>query len=173
MYIVFQRVIDVANSAQRQDSVYRGPLSTNFTNAVSGLVTLRTFERLSYFERIFIDDLNKSCNSTYTMYVIQRHMIIQLDIICIFVTISAAAFTLLQKGQEGENGEESQDQEQLAFSLQILTDVVSFFAVSIRFMGQIDNMMTSSQRLMDYTDLECEDDVLKTGDEVHRKQNWP
>lgn len=76
MYLAFQRVIDVANSAQRQDSVYRGPLSTNFTNAVSGLVTLRTFERLPYFERIFIDDLNKSCNSTFTMYVIQRHLII-------------------------------------------------------------------------------------------------
>ena len=100
MYFVFRRVINVANSAQRQDSVYRGPLSTNFTNAVSGLVTLRTFERLPFFERIFIDDLNKSCNSTFTMYVIQRHMTVQLDIICVFVTISAAAFTLLQKGQD-------------------------------------------------------------------------
>lgn len=76
MYIVFQRVIDVANAAQRQDSVYRGPLGTNFTNAVSGLVTLRTFERLPFFERIFIDDLNKSCNATFTMFAIQRHMII-------------------------------------------------------------------------------------------------
>lgn len=95
MYVVFQRVIDVSNAAQRQDSVYRGPLSTNFTNAVSGLVTLRTFERLSFFERNFIDDLNKSCNATYTMFAIQRHMVIQLDSICIFVTVCAAAFTLL------------------------------------------------------------------------------
>lgn len=74
MYVIFHRVINVANSAQRQDSVYRGPLGTNFTNAVSGLVTLRTFERLPFFERIFIDDLNKSCNATFTMFSIQRHM---------------------------------------------------------------------------------------------------
>lgn len=147
--------------------MYRGPLSTNFTNAVSGLVTLRTFERLPYFERIFIDDLNKSCNSTFTMYVIQRHLIIQLDTICVFVTVSAAAFTLLTKGTEGY------DTDQMAFSLQILTDVVGFFALSIRFMGQIDNMMTSSQRLVDYTELECEDDVVKKSDEAYKKENWP
>jgi len=98
MYVAFKRVIEVANACQRQDSVYRGPLSTNFTNAVSGLVTLRTFERLPYFERIFIDDLNKSCNASFTMYVIQRHLIMQLDSVCVFVTISAAAFTLLMKG---------------------------------------------------------------------------
>lgn len=40
-------------------------------------------------------------------------------------------------------------------------------------MGQIDNMMTSSQRLMDYTDLECEDDVLKVTDKPYKEQNWP
>lgn len=91
----------------------------------------------------------------------------QLDIICVSVTISAAAFTLLQSGGSKE------DQESLAFSLQILTDVVSFFAVSVTFMAQVDNMMTSSQRVMDYTELECEDDVVKETDQVHTKANWP
>lgn len=40
-------------------------------------------------------------------------------------------------------------------------------------MGQIDNMMTSSQRLMDYTELECEDDVVKKSDDDLKKQSWP
>jgi len=61
----------------------------------------------------------------------------------------------------------------MAFSLQILTDVVGFFALSIRFMGQIDNMMTSSQRLVDYTELECEDDVVKKTDDEFKKKSWP
>lgn len=34
-------------------------------------------------------------------------------------------------------------------------------------------MMTSSQRLMDYTDLELEDDVVKKTDDPHKKANWP
>jgi len=33
--------------------------------------------------------------------------------------------------------------------------------------------MTSSQRLMDYTDLELEDDVVKKTDDPHKKANWP
>lgn len=40
-------------------------------------------------------------------------------------------------------------------------------------MGQIDNMMTSSQRLVDYTELECEDDVAKKSDEAIKKADWP
>lgn len=33
--------------------------------------------------------------------------------------------------------------------------------------------MTSSQRLMDYTELDCEDEVVKKGDEEYKKQQWP
>lgn len=134
-------------------------MSTNFTNAVSGLVTLRTFERLPYFKRQFIDDLDKSCNATFTMFCLQRHLIVQLDMTVIFVTASSAAFTLLMKKPDSDN-------KTLSFSLQILTDVVAFFSVCIRFMGQIDNLMTSAQRVMDYTDLEGEDEVVKEGDKA-------
>lgn len=108
------------------------------------------------------------------MFVIQRHMIIQLDSICIFVTICSASFTLLYRTEStGDANADAQKRDSMAFSLQILTDVVSFFAISIRFMGQIDNMMTSSQRLMDYTDLETEDDVVKKSDEEYKNKNWP
>ena len=94
MIYVFRRINNVINSVQRLDGVYRGPLSTNFTNAVSGLVTLRTFERLPFFKANFIDDLDKSCNATFTMFCLQRHLIIQLDMTVIFVTSCAAIFML-------------------------------------------------------------------------------
>lgn len=78
-------------------------MSTNFTNAVSGLVTLRTFERLPYFKRIFVNDLDKSCNATFTMQACSRHMLIQLDIICIGITICASSYVLLTKNPEQDN----------------------------------------------------------------------
>lgn len=49
MRLIFIRNVYVTNACQKIDGVYRGPLSTNFTNVVSGLVTLRTFDRLPYF----------------------------------------------------------------------------------------------------------------------------
>lgn len=62
---------------------------------------------------------------------------------------------------------------QLAFTLQIVTDVIQFFAVSIRFCGEIDNYMTSAQRVMEYTKLESEDDIDKPGDEKLKESKWP
>lgn len=163
---IFTRNIYVTNACQKLDSVYRGPLSTNFTNVVSGLVTLRTFDRLPYFENIFVDDLDKSCNVTFSMFCLQRQMTVQLDFVCVCVMVSSAAFTLFSKGPDADN-------KQLAFSLQILTDVVVFFSVCIRFIGMIENFMTSAQRLMDYTDLEKEDKILKDGDKKWIKEEWP
>lgn len=102
MTFAFKRVINVSNACRRLDSVYRGPLSSNFTNVVSGLVTLRTFDRLKYFQYKFIDDLNKSCNCTFSMQSLQRHLITQLDLICVFITITSATYTILQKSPEAD-----------------------------------------------------------------------
>jgi len=55
MYAVYKYVIGVLNDVQRLDSMYRGPLSTSFTNSVSGVVTFRAYERLPFFRQIFID----------------------------------------------------------------------------------------------------------------------
>jgi len=49
MYAVYKYVIGVLNDVQRLDSMYRGPLSTSFTNSVSGVVTFRAYERLPFF----------------------------------------------------------------------------------------------------------------------------
>ena len=43
------------------------------------------------------------------------------------------------------------DVEKLAFTLQIITDVVVFFSYSIRMTAEIENYMTSSQRIHRYT----------------------
>lgn len=82
------------------------------------------------------------------------------------VMVSSATFTLMSKGPEADN-------KKLAFSLQILTDVVVFFSVCLRFIGMIENFMTSAQRLMDYTDLDTEDKIYKDGDGKLAIQGWP
>jgi hypothetical protein len=37
----------------------------------------------------------------------------------------------------------------------------------------IDNLMTSSQRLVDYTELDGEDEVVKISDKKHVDTEWP
>ena len=63
--------------------------------------------------------------------------------------------------------------EYLLFSLQIITDVILFFSVSIRMFAEIQNMMTSTQRIYQYTQLESEDELTKPGDKKIKEAGWP
>ena len=51
--------------------------------------------------------------------------------------------------------------EQLAYMLQVITDVAVLFSFSCRLLAELDNLMTSSQRIVGYTELESEDALLK------------
>lgn len=63
--------------------------------------------------------------------------------------------------------------EMLAVSIQIVTDIIVFFSITVRMLAEVQNMMTSSQRLVDYTKLELEDELEKPGDKKLIAENWP
>lgn len=61
----------------------------------------------------------------------------------------------------------------LIVSIQSVTDIIVFFSITVRMFAEIQNMMTSSQRIVDYTRLEEEDELEKPGDQELIKKNWP
>jgi len=74
MACFYYATVPVLSEIQRKDSVYRGPIGTSFTNVVSGLVTLRAYQRMPYFRSIFIDEMDKSCNAAFSFILIQRFL---------------------------------------------------------------------------------------------------
>ena len=58
-------------------------------------------------------------------------------------------------------------------TVKIITDVVTFFATSIRMFAEVDNNMTSAQRIIAYTELPSEDDITKDGDTKLKEAEWP
>jgi hypothetical protein len=99
MIMLLRKVNGVLREAQRMDSVYRGPIHSTFTNIVSGLVSLRTYERLEYFREQFIDSLEKSCNITFTMFAANRWMGLNLDFCILLFNCFTTIFTLIAKGK--------------------------------------------------------------------------
>jgi hypothetical protein len=81
------------------DSLFRGPIHSSFTMIVNGLVTLRSYERIKYFRQIFIDDLEKSTNVTFSNYACNRWVGISLDLICILFSLCAASVSFYMKGK--------------------------------------------------------------------------
>lgn len=110
MYCVFNWSVPTLIQAQRMDSMYRGPINSGISNLVTGLVSIRAYERAEVFKKRFIDDLEKSCNVTFTFFVINRLMGFLLDTICLIFTGSVSVFTMLYPVDKSRNA-------QLAFAL--------------------------------------------------------
>lgn len=73
---------------------------------------------------------------TFTYFAVNRWMGMTLDIVACLFTLSAASFSVYSKGKI--------EPEFLAFTLQIITDVVIFYSYSIRMTAEIENYMVSS-----------------------------
>jgi len=85
--------------AQRLDSQVRGPIHTTFGMIVSGLVTLRQYDKLSFFEIDFINNLQKSCNASFSYIITARWMGFRLDMTAFFFAASTAFCVVAVKGQ--------------------------------------------------------------------------
>lgn len=87
------------------DSIYRGPINSGINNLAIGLVSVRAYERVGYFRRQFIDDLEKSCNITFTYFTVNRLMGFMLDFSCLIFTASVTVFTLMVYVDPEKNAE--------------------------------------------------------------------
>ena len=110
-----------------------------------------------------MEAIEKSANSTFCYAAVNRWVGVRLDALCVLFGIGVTTICVVLKGQV--------EREKLTFSLQLVTDVIVLFSISIRMLAELQNMMTSSQRIIEYTKLESEDLLVKPNDE--KLSSWP
>jgi ATP-binding cassette subfamily C (CFTR/MRP) protein 1 len=84
---------------------------------------------------------------------------------CLFFALATCLLAVLFKGKI--------DEKSLIISIQIVTDIIVFFSSTIKIFAEINQYMTSSQRLVEYTELESEDNLVKDSDGPLITQEWP
>ena len=57
----------------------------------------------------------------------------------------------------------------LALTIQFAFEISNRMAFAIKTFGEVDNMMTSSQRVIQYTEMKSEDELVKSNDD----KSWP
>jgi len=120
------------------------------------MVTLRKYERGSFFRSIFVNDLEKSTNVVFSYYLVNRWLAIHLEFITLIFSAGASIFAILMKGNIPP--------EQLAFALQLLTELVLFFSITLRYSAEVESFFMSAPRLYKYTILDQEDKLEKPED---------
>ena len=165
MIYVVKTAMSTMVDAQRFDQQFFGPINTSLTTIVNGQVTFRGYRQYQFFRNQFMESIEKSANSTFCYIISNRWIGIRLDFVCIIFGVSTASFAVAFRGKI--------EKELLTFTLQIITDIIVFFSISIRMFAEVQNAMTSSQRIVQYCKLDQEDELEKPKDKELQKSNWP
>ena len=153
---VMKRASHAMVEAQRLDSIVRGPIHSLFAMVVNGLVSIRAYDKLDYFKNQFLNEAELSANVTFTYIVTHRWLGFRFDIGIVILSLVASFFCIGFKNLI--------DSQELAFSLQIITDVTIYFSIAMRYATEMQNFMTSAQAIHQYTQLDKEDELKKSED---------
>ena len=135
--------------------------------SLTGLTTFRGYRQGNFFKQGFRNEVEKASNAAFCFSSTQRWIAIRLDIICVsFGAVTASLAIGLRNSGFVSN-------EILVFSLTIVTDVILLFSISIRLYTELATLLTSSQRIVEYTKLPSEDELEKPGDKALIEANWP
>lgn len=106
---------------------------------VNGLISLRAYRKFDFFKQSFMQSIEVSANASFNYYAVHRWFAIRLDMVCVCFNIATAIFAVSFKNIISRN--------LLTMSLQLVVDMISTFSAGIRFMAELQNMMTSPQRI--------------------------
>ena len=93
------------------------------------MVTLRSYRKFDYFRIPLMEAIEKSANSTFCYISSSRWVGLRLDALCVIFGVSTATLSVVLK--------DSINRELLTFSLQIVTDVIVFFSISVRMFAEL------------------------------------
>ena len=115
--------------SQRFDQLFYGPINQTFSMVINGMVTLRSYRKFDYFRIDFMKNIEKSANSTFCYIIANRWVGIRLDIICLIFSMVTTILCICLRNVI--------DKKLLSFSLQLITDVIVLFSVSIRMFAEV------------------------------------
>ncbi|KAM7066573.1 ATP-binding cassette sub-family C member 4 isoform 2-T2 [Acridotheres tristis] len=149
LFIFLRRYfLDTSRDIKRLESTTRSPVFSHLSSSLQGLWTIRALKAEERFQKLFDAHQDLHSEAWFLFLTTSRWFAVRLDAICaIFVIVVAFGSLLLAKtlnaGQVG-----------LALSYSIT--LMGTFQWGVRQSAEVENLMISVERVMEYTELEKE-----------------
>ncbi|KAM9709908.1 ATP-binding cassette sub-family C member 4-like [Menidia menidia] len=166
--------LHTSRDIKRLESTTRSPVFSHLSSSLQGLSTIRAFRVQQRFQQMFDEFQDLHSASWFLFLTTSRWFAVRLDGICsVFVTITAFGCLYLRDGLEpGAVG----------LALSYAVTLTGMFQWGVRQSAEIENMMTSVERVVEYAELESEapwetdkqppDDWPKTGSITFDRVNF-
>ncbi|XP_069001598.1 ATP-binding cassette sub-family C member 4-like [Embiotoca jacksoni] len=133
---------------KRLESTTRSPVFSHLSSSLQGLGTIRAFRAEERLKKAFDAHQDRHSEAWFLFLMTSRWFALRLDSICsVFVALATFGSILLRDGLEaGEVG----------LVLTYAVTLVGNFQWTVRQSAEVENMMTSVERVVEYTELQSE-----------------
>uniref|UniRef100_A0A671PYG4 Multidrug resistance-associated protein 4 n=1 Tax=Sinocyclocheilus anshuiensis TaxID=1608454 RepID=A0A671PYG4_9TELE len=137
-----------SRDVKRIESTSRSPVFSHLSSSLQGLCTIRAFKAEERFQQTFDAHQDLHSEAWFLFLTTSRWFAVRLDGMCsVFVTITAFGCLLLKDSMKpGDVG----------LALSYAVTLMGMFQWGVRQSAEVENMMTSVERVVEYTELESE-----------------
>uniref|UniRef100_A0A3Q2CNF4 Multidrug resistance-associated protein 4 n=1 Tax=Cyprinodon variegatus TaxID=28743 RepID=A0A3Q2CNF4_CYPVA len=140
--------LQTSREVKRLESTTRSPVFSHLSSSLQGLWTIRAFGAEERFQQIFDAHQNLHSEAFFLFLTTSRWFAVRLDGMCsFFVTITTFLCLLLR---------DQLDAGSVGLALSYAVTLMGMFQWGVRQSAEVENMMTSVERVVEYTDLESE-----------------
>ncbi|XP_051568184.1 ATP-binding cassette sub-family C member 4-like [Myxocyprinus asiaticus] len=133
---------------KRLESTTRSPVFSHLSSSLQGLWTIRAFKAQERFQQMFDAHQDLHSEAWFLFLTTSRWLAVRLDGMCsIFVTITAFGCLLLKDSMEAGA---------VGLALCYAVTLMGMFQWGVRQSAEVENLMTSVERVVEYTELESE-----------------
>uniref|UniRef100_A0A8B9U939 Cystic fibrosis transmembrane conductance regulator n=1 Tax=Anas zonorhyncha TaxID=75864 RepID=A0A8B9U939_9AVES len=149
LFIFLRRYfLDTSRDIKRLESTTRSPVFSHLSSSLQGLWTIRALKAEERFQKLFDAHQDLHSEAWFLFLTTSRWFAVRLDAICaIFVVVVAFGSLLLAKTLNAG---------QVGLALSYAITLMGTFQWGVRQSAEVENLMISVERVMEYTDLERE-----------------
>jgi ATP-binding cassette subfamily C (CFTR/MRP) protein 4 len=148
MYFIRRVFMASSRSIKRIESINRSPIYAHLAESVKGLTTIRAFEAQQILQREFENYQNTHSSAFYMFLGSNRAFATWLDLICVFYVLFVTVIALTGETYAGNVG----------FMITQGMSLTGMFQWGIRRWSELENEMTSVERVIEYIELDHEMD---------------
>ncbi|CAL1598298.1 unnamed protein product [Knipowitschia caucasica] len=152
LFLVFLYVrryfLQTSRNIKRLEATTRSPVFSHLSSSLHGLWTIRAFGATERFQNIFDAHQDLHSASWFLFLTTSRWFAVRLDGLCaVFVTATTFGCLLLRNQLDAGS---------VGLALSYAVTLMGMFQWGVRQSAEVENMMTSVERVVEYTELESE-----------------
>eukprot|EP00899_Mesostigma_viride_P010623 jgi/Mesvir1/19562/Mv07034-RA.1 len=167
LFLVFlwlrKKFVTSSRDTKRIEAITRSPVFSFFSSSLQGLTTIHAFGVQPQFHAAFIDKLNRNSRAFYSWSVIQRWLGFRCDSLVAITVLTASLVAVIARDHLTHS--------LVALALTYSLQLSGLLQWTVRQSAEVENLMTSVERMVEYTELpqEAALDVAET----KPPRDWP